>query len=513
MLNHKGIVRKNIVFFVCPNDEKVMKKIMYFAAALLMFAGCRSSQEARENAPAEVGTITGTIKLPQGPNKIVAPAGWEDATAAFTMKWETGDEIYIKNEFGECKKLTLKSIDEATSKATFEGELLSNMESYSVAYGYDLNSTEKTFAVPYVEGNYRPFADGTGTNYNFTVNQFGPVLGLKLKGTDALSKIVVVLSDNANTLATYTMTLNALQLDATDATNVYFPIKSKEGATKMSISFYKTENETDVLIMTKTTTNITQVAAGKVTTFAELTVPDPYNGHAYVDLGLSVKWATCNVGATNPEDYGDYFAWGETEPYYSSLSPLTWKTDKSGGYAWRSYKYMQSGESSYKYITKYTIADNQKSGIWYKDDNFIGDNKTVLESIDDAASANWGDAWRMPTKEKFDELLNEDNCTRVWCDGVDVKYNDTNVTGWLFTSKKEGYTDKSIFLPAAGYFRNAWHYNDGSQGDYWSASLDANASLDAIGSDYGYGIYFTSDRGDWTKSSRCHGWSVRAVCN
>ena len=97
-----------------------------------------------------------------------------------------------------------------------------------------------------------------------------------------------------------------------------------------------------------------------------------YMGHGYVDLGLpsGLKWATCNVGADNPWDYGDYFAWGETEPYYSSQEPLVWKDGKGSGYVWSSYFDTSDGGNTF---TKYTK-----------------DKKTVLEAIDDAATSNWG---------------------------------------------------------------------------------------------------------------------------
>ena len=84
---------------------------------------------------------------------------------------------------------------------------------------------------------------------------------------------------------------------------------------------------------------------------------DPYNGHEYVDLGLpsGLKWATCNVGASKPEEYGDYFAWGDTVPYYSSQDPLTWKEGKSAGYDWSTYKWCKG---SYKTLTKYCCESN-----------------------------------------------------------------------------------------------------------------------------------------------------------
>ena len=101
----------------------------------------------------------------------------------------------------------------------------------------------------------------------------------------------------------------------------------------------------------------------------------------YVDLGLSVKWATCNVGATNPEDYGDYFAWGETSP-----------KDK---YDTETYKWYDNIDES---LTKYN------SEIYG-----IVDNKYLLDVTDDAAYINWGSAWRMPTRAEIEELLNTNN--------------------------------------------------------------------------------------------------------
>ena len=108
------------------------------------------------------------------------------------------------------------------------------------------------------------------------------------------------------------------------------------------------------------------------------------NGHNWVDLGLSVKWATCNVGATTPEGYGNYYAWGETKP--------------KSTYDWSTYKYCNGDRYS---MTKYCT--NSEYGIV--------DNKTTLELSDDAAHVNWGGSWRMPTKAEQDEL---NNCTWTW---------------------------------------------------------------------------------------------------
>ena len=127
---------------------------------------------------------------------------------------------------------------------------------------------------------------------------------------------------------------------------------------------------------------------------AIIALPTTAQAQDYVDLGLpsGIKWATKNLGASKPSDYGDYFAWGETEP----------KTE----YTWATYKWMQTGQSDWEHITKYTFADGQTEGIWYDSDGtFIGDGKTTLEAADDAATAKLGSPWRMPTFEEAKELL------------------------------------------------------------------------------------------------------------
>ncbi len=208
------------------------------------------------------------------------------------------------------------------------------------------------------------------------------------------------------------------------------------------------------------------------------------NGHEYVDLGLpsGLLWATMNVGAESPEDYGDYFAWGETEP--------------KDYYYWDTYKWMTDGASSGSAVNKYTFDDGQTSAVWYDDyGNFIGDNKTVLELADDAANANWGGDWRMPTKAEQDELRNTSYTTWTW-----TTLNGVN--GYKITSKING---NSIFLPAAG----CRYYSDlddaGSNGYYWSSSLYMYSS------NYAYYLYFSSDNFYWFYYRRYYGQSVRPV--
>ena len=195
------------------------------------------------------------------------------------------------------------------------------------------------------------------------------------------------------------------------------------------------------------------------------TSTQPLEGE-YVDLGLSVKWATMNVGANAPEEYGYYFAWGETEP----------KTDCS----WETYKWCNGSD---KILTKYCT--NSVYGTV--------DNKTVLDLEDDAARACWGGIWRMPTLDEFTELRTE--CIWEWT-------TQNGVNG----QKVTGPNGNSIFLPAAGYRYDSSFSYAGSSGNYWSSSLYTSNSNRA------YDVNFSSNYVGWSYSSRCYGRSVRPVC-
>ncbi|MBR3413345.1 MAG: hypothetical protein IKG81_11725 [Bacteroidales bacterium] len=186
----------------------------------------------------------------------------------------------------------------------------------------------------------------------------------------------------------------------------------------------------------------------------------------WVDLGLpsGLLWATRNVGATSPEDYGDYFAWGET-------------VTKSV-YAWYTYIY---GGGSYS-LTKYCSIPS----MGY---NGFTDNLTILQPDDDAATANYGG--RTPTKEEWQELMN--NTTSSWT-------TQNGVNGRLFIRN-----GNSLFLPAAGCRLGSSLSADGSSGYYWSSSLDAN------GPDYAWYFGFGSGSQRMDYYDRFRGYAVRAV--
>lgn len=208
---------------------------------------------------------------------------------------------------------------------------------------------------------------------------------------------------------------------------------------------------------------------------------NPYDPYKYVDLGLSVKWAKWNVGATKEEEYGLYFQWGDTSGY---TADEVGSGEGQKYFSWSDYKYWTadtgSGSSG---MTKYNSTDA----------------KTVLDASDDAATANMGSNWRMPTESEFNELINTANTTSAWT-------TVNGVYGAKFTSKKSGFTDKYVFFPAAGNCNSGTLSNAGSYGWVWSSSLSTSNVH------YCRRLYFDSGGSYMDGSSRYYGFSVRGVC-
>lgn len=197
--------------------------------------------------------------------------------------------------------------------------------------------------------------------------------------------------------------------------------------------------------------------------------PTDYNAEDWVDLGLpsGLLWATRNVGASRPEDYGDYFAWGETTP--------------KDNYSWETYRYANGNKDQ---LTKYC----NYSGSGY---NGFSDNLTTLQPSDDAAKANISGSW-MPTFGEWQELLN--NCTWTWT-------TRNGVNGY----QVKGPNGERLFLPAAG---NRWDGNTlnvGSYGYYWSSSLFEDRPY------YAWYLGFNSVDVGWSYNDRDDGFSVRPV--
>ena len=177
-----------------------------------------------------------------------------------------------------------------------------------------------------------------------------------------------------------------------------------------------------------------------------------------IDLGLpsGTKWSCCNVGATTPEGYGGYYAWGETE------------------------------EKDFYDLSTYTYCDGSSS-------TFHDLGSDIAGTGYDVAHVKWGGSWVLPSKEHQNELRN--NCTYEWKTVNGVK-------GGKFTSKTNG---NSIFLPAAGDRWDVALYRAGSNGYYWSSTQHPSLSS------FAYGLYFNSGSVDWDDNGRYYGFSVRPV--
>ena len=206
-----------------------------------------------------------------------------------------------------------------------------------------------------------------------------------------------------------------------------------------------------------------------VSTIGNFTTLAPPSGS--VDLGLSVFWASCNLGASKPTEYGGYYQWAGTTDVSDTGIYLNWDNCP-----------YHTGSSSSSGWTKY----NTKSSYG------TVDNKTVLEAKDDVASVALGGKWRMPTDAEWSELMNTDNCSWTWTtiDGVN---------GYKVQSKKPGYTNNCIFLPAAGYRSIDYLSLVGSRGYYWSSSLYTDDPYRACNMYFGssaiYGYYYNRDSG------------------
>lgn len=187
-------------------------------------------------------------------------------------------------------------------------------------------------------------------------------------------------------------------------------------------------------------------------------IVDYFPENVYVDLGLSVKWATCNVGANTPEEYGDYYAWGEVETKES--------------YEPNNYKFVNGGSPV--------------------------NDKNTLDIENDVAHKEWGGKWRMPSRDEFDELIQ--NCTWTWT-------TQKGVNGFFVTSNKPGYTDRSIFLPAAGLRSLSELRLSGNIGFYWTTTPSEHFAESACF------LYITPGfKSLYESAARNQAHTVRPVC-
>ena len=317
----------------------------------------------------------------------------------------------------------------------------------------------------------KPTMDATNSTctqgVRFTVTQKGRNL---MASTDK-----VEMFKSGGTSATYTITADGKYSISKPKADNWYVLQHDEKA--QSFTLYLSENRTDDTRESQLTISLLELLEGEtkqvvipVTQYTggvnfgvdidgweddqEWDATGTLNGYDWVDLALpsGLKWATCNVGASSPEGYGDYYAWGET----------TTKSNYSSG----------------------------TSTTYGKEMSDIGGNATY-----DVARKQWGSSWRLPTKAEFEELLDEDNCT--W-EGT----TQSGVNGYKVTSKVNG---TSIFLPAAGYRYGTSLYGVRSYCYYWSSTPNSNDNLGACGLEFG------EDDRSWKWLFSYYGFSVRPV--
>ncbi len=273
-----------------------------------------------------------------------------------------------------------------------------------------------------------------------------------------LAKAIIELSEQELTLTEGDQVQLTANVVPEDAGKVYWK-SNTPGVARVS-------SDGLVTAVSEGTATITAEVAGIQATCNVMVIKKSFNnGHEFVDMGLSVKWATMNVGANAPEDYGDYFAWGETTP--------------KSRYAWDTYKWCNG---DYKQLTKYNDRDNRGTV----------DNKSTLDLSDDAAYANWGSTWRMPTYTDWEELVNQ--CT--W-----KRTTQNGVSGYKVIASN----GSSIFLPAANLINYSTPDPRGL-GFYWSNSLDSTTSYN------GAIVLFSSTDASLDSFYRYVGIPVRPVC-
>lgn len=282
----------------------------------------------------------------------------------------------------------------------------------------------------------------------------------------AVTCFVVLLMSGCNKKETYTVTF-----DANGGTGTMEAQTFTEGETQVLTSnTFSYEYHTFASWNTMQDGSGTSYSDGQaINVTSDITLYAQWN-HIWVDLGLpsGTKWANCNVGANSPDDYGNYYAWGET----------TFKA----AYNWDNYTYCLGNMNS---LIKY-----------YNESSFpygggSGDHLITLEAGDDVAVANWGPDWRMPTETELREL--KDYCVATWT-------TLNGVTGIIFT----GQNGNSIFLPTAG-IRSGGGLGSNGDGIYWSNSLKTDDTKHA------WCLDFNCQETNITCTYRCNGCTVRPV--
>ena len=364
----------------------------------------------------------------------------KDATDKIDLTWDEGDNILVT--VGDKSSVFTLTTGAGTPQGTFKGTMPADGDSYSVQYPTTTPNLSEQQYVPNGFGKdlMRMTTKTNGTlDGGFTLSADYALLGLQLTGNTAIGKIVLSKNNAAGTAGdlSYTLLCPTVTLTA-DPTLFYIVVLPGTWANGFTVDVYNKTYST--LIKQFVTTKSTTFSTTNATIMPEKHVEKTYE---YVDLGLpsGILWAKCNIGADTETDAGLYFQWGDTRGYTADQVGV----DKI--FDWAHYKFGTRDN-----LTKYNSTD----GL------------TTLQLADDAAHANMGEDWRMPTKEEYQELI--DNTPSEWVDN----YNTTGVSGRLFT----GTNGNTLFLPAVGIAFDNMIFMSYS-GSYWAASLNQEYAFES----------------------------------
>ena len=362
----------------------------------------------------------------------------------------------------KCKSATISSSLTVQSEGSFsKSEVLYYSNTENTVKGLKSNGTRKTLTLG-EDGSYSATLSSlsSSTSYNYVaiakVDDDEFVSEVKsFKTLTIQASVTAAVSDIKCKSATISSSLTVQSEGSFSKSEVLYysntenTVKGlKSNGTRKTLTLGEDGSYSATLSSLSSSTSYNYVAVAKVDddefvsatgNFTTLAPPTP----TLVDLGLSVKWASFNLGASKPTEYGGYYQWAGTKDVSDTGIYLNWSNCP-----------YHTGSSSSSGWTKYNTDSSYG----------VVDNKTVLETMDDAASVALGDSWRMPTDEEWSELMNTDNCSWTWTT-IDGTY------GYKVQSKKPGYTDNWIFLPAAGCRDDDNLYDVRSYGYYWSSSL------------------------------------------
>ena len=488
------------------------KRFVYSFLAALAVCSCQVV-EVNESAPDSTQEVIREAKVFTAViDDTTTPETRTSMDAEGNVLWKQGDQvsIFAGSTINEQYQVTDASDGKtaASLNKVVDSGFVAGTEIYNNAAFYPYVSTAaiaksagsyviSDITLPatqtYAEGSFGngafPMAAVTGSTGDMNL-KFKNVLGglkLQLKGTASIASISITGNNNEVLCGATEVTVangDTPSINLTDASGKTVTLDCGDGvaldsetATPFIIALPPiTMTGGFTVIVTDTEGKQMEIKTTKsqtITRSSLLKMPEVvYEGASVipdgcVDLGLSVFWASCNLGATNPEDFGDYYAWGETEPKES--------------YYWSTYKF---GTSSFGPFSKYNTISSYGSI----------DNKTVLEPEDDVAHVKLGGKWRMPTDAEWTELRTK--CTWTWVEN----YNGSGINGRLV----QATNGNSIFLPAAGY-RYGTSLFTVSYGFYWSSSLDAYNPYAALCVEFG------SDDVLRPMNNRFYGKSVRPV--